>query len=66
MRSTKRVEPLDRFEDDVRITVDDGEAQWRIRNERRIPTPEYLAWCSLLSRESSGRSSDRHAIPFEL
>lgn len=66
MRSTKRPEPLDHFESDVRITRQDGAAQWRIRNGRRLPTAEYLAWCSWLSREPAPADFDRHTEPFEL
>lgn len=65
MPSTKRVEPLDRFESDVRITPEDNAAQWRIRNERTISTAEYLAWCSWLSRMPSSEPSDLHDKPFD-
>lgn len=66
MRSTKRAEPLDHFESDVRITPQDSAAQWRIRNERPISTVDYLAWCSWLSRGPAPAEYDPHTEPFEL
>ena len=66
MPSTRRVEALDSFEDDVRITPEDSAAQWRIRNERTISTPESLAWCSRVSREPDATPPDLHRVPFEL
>lgn len=66
MPSNRRVEPLDHFESDVRITAADSVAQWEIRNERRIPTREYLAWCSRLSREAGPERRDLHTEPFVL
>ena len=66
MPSKKPVEPLDGFGSDVRITPADSAAQWRIRNERTISTPEYLAWCSWLSREAAEERQDLHTEPFVL
>lgn len=66
MPSIKRVEPLDGFLGDVPIREGDGEAQWRIRNERTITTREYLAWCSWLTRDTVSHARDLHTEPFEL
>ena len=66
MPSTKRVEPLDGFERDVPITSLDSEAQWRIRARRTISTPDYLAWCRWLTRDSVAAARDRHTRVFEL
>ena len=66
MPSTKRVEPLDEFEADVPITASDREAQWTIREARRLSPAEYLAWCSELTRDGGQPRRDFHTDPFEL
>jgi hypothetical protein len=64
MRSKGRTEILDTMEQDLRITPADSAALWRIRDTRTMTTPEYLAWCTYLTRDEPAKhrdvSSDEH------
>lgn len=66
MPSSGKVEPLDSFEVDVRITAEDIAAQARARDRGPMPSDRYLAWCSWITRDSVIPCRDRHTEPFEL
>ena len=51
MQSKRNIEPLDTFEQDVPITPEQSEEQWRLKMGMRLSTPEYLAWCTELSND---------------
>jgi hypothetical protein len=70
MRSTKPVEPLDELAEDLsKMTSDENEILWRIRDRDYLAPSEYLAWCSYLTTGLSASrqdlASDEH-LPFEL
>lgn len=66
MRSKERVEPLDSFEDDVRVTLEDCQAQARLRDARTMTTKQYLDWCSVITRDTVSHATDHHSEVFEL
>ena len=66
MPSTRRAELLNDLESDVPISPQEAEAQWKIRNGRRLSTPDYLAWCRAITRDSTTPATDLHTEPFEL
>jgi hypothetical protein len=70
MRSTRPVEPLDELAEDLsKMTADENDTLWRVRDRDYLSPGEYLAWCSYLTRGISASredlASDEH-LPFEL
>jgi hypothetical protein len=70
MQSTRPVEPLDELARELsKMTSDENETLWRIRNRDYLSPSEYLAWCSFLTRGISASRDDlakASHLPFEL
>lgn len=70
MPSTRNVEPLDELAEELlAMTPQENEALWRVRERDYLSPAQYLAWCSLLTKNvpssRDGLARDEH-VAFEL
>jgi hypothetical protein len=70
MPSTRNVEPLDELAVELlAMTPEENEALWRVREQDYLPPAQYLAWCSLLTKNVVSSHDDLATVehvPFEI